>query len=130
MDDYKEGMKLTDDEIDAIKPTQEECAKITAAMELYKPPEFKGCFANDEHNKLTKRKVSDAAQEKCLRVLSSMELLELEGKAEDRAEQERLMLEAEAEAQAKADDAAMWAERETDDMPKIFIPELDDEGDQ
>jgi hypothetical protein len=29
---------------------------------------------------------------------------------------------------AEADDAAMWAERETDDMPKIFIPELDDEG--
>jgi hypothetical protein len=75
---YKEEMKLTDEEIEAIKPTLEECAEITAAMELYKPPEFKGCFANDEHDKLTKRKVADAAQERCLRYLSSMELPELQ----------------------------------------------------
>jgi hypothetical protein len=60
MANYKEEMKLTDEEIEAVKPTQEECAKITAAMELYKPPEFKGCFANDEYDKLTKRKIAEA----------------------------------------------------------------------
>ena len=114
MASYKEEMKLTDEEIIKLHP---------AVMMLEVGGDETPCVA-------CAQKTAKEQLKKCLRVLSSMELLELEGKAEDRAEQERLMLEAEAEAQAKADDAAMWAERETDDMPKIFIPELDDEGDQ
>lgn len=79
---YKEEMKLTDDEIDAIKPTQEECAKITAAMELYKPPEFKGCFANDEYDKLTKRKIAEAQFKKLQPIIAAQraEIEELKNK--------------------------------------------------
>jgi len=51
---------LTDEDIEAVKLSDEEYEKLLSDMENYQPKEFKGAYFNAEKEKIIKHKIAQA----------------------------------------------------------------------